>query len=98
MCIRDRFRLHDDVFRPGEELTVHLPVPKNAMNMRDIETVSYTHLGLREACCGDNRHCIVLFVRRCDDDLAVDLEVIDDSRAVQTLSVSVRLCAIRSFS
>ena len=32
--LRAQFRLHDDVFRPGEELTVHLPVPKNAMNMR----------------------------------------------------------------
>lgn len=46
--------------------------------------------GLREACCGDDRHCIVLFVRRCDDDLAVDLEVIDDSRAVQTFDIPTR--------
>ena len=41
--LRAQFRLHDDVFRPGEELTVHLPVPKNAMNMRDIEILATSH-------------------------------------------------------
>ena len=41
--LRAQFRLHDDVFRPNEELTVHLPVPKNAMNMRDIEILATSH-------------------------------------------------------
>ena len=47
--MRALFTISDDAFRPGEELLVHLPVPKDAINMRDIEIVSTSHPVLKLA-------------------------------------------------
>lgn len=47
--MRASFKISDEAFRPGERLLVHLPVPKNAMNMRDIEILKTSHPALKIA-------------------------------------------------
>ncbi|MGN0478175.1 MAG: transglutaminase-like domain-containing protein [Hominenteromicrobium sp.] len=47
--MRASLKISDDAFRPGEALLVHLPVPKNAMNMRDIEIIGASHPVLKLA-------------------------------------------------
>lgn len=41
--MRASLTLSDAVFRPGEELLVHLPIPKTAINMQDIEILHTSH-------------------------------------------------------
>lgn len=47
--MRASFRIADASFRPGEPVLVHLPVPKAAENMRDIEILAASHPVLRLA-------------------------------------------------
>ena len=47
--MRASFRIADASFRPGEPVLVHLPVPKAAENMRDIEVLATSHPVLRLA-------------------------------------------------
>lgn len=41
--MRASFTVSDAAFRPGKELLVHIPVPKTAVNMRDIEITAASH-------------------------------------------------------
>lgn len=41
--MRAWFTIAEEAFRPGEELLVHLPVPKTAVNMKDIEILSASY-------------------------------------------------------
>ncbi|MDO4459105.1 MAG: transglutaminase-like domain-containing protein [Clostridia bacterium] len=37
------FKIDDDAFRPGETVKVHLPLPKNAINMKNINIIATSH-------------------------------------------------------
>lgn len=41
--LRASLKIADAAFHPGQKLTVHIPVPKTAINMRDIEILSSSH-------------------------------------------------------
>ncbi|MCR5230680.1 MAG: transglutaminase domain-containing protein [Solobacterium sp.] len=38
--LRHQLRIKDEAFRPGEKITVHLPVPTDAVNMKNIRIIS----------------------------------------------------------
>ena len=40
MRLRAKLKLHDDAFVPNETLKVHLPIPKDAINMKNIKILS----------------------------------------------------------
>ena len=41
--MRAHFTVSDAAFRSGEEILVHMPVPKIAVNMQDIEILAASH-------------------------------------------------------